>query len=126
MRKIAIALDGNGIAGHFGRSERFQIMYTHDNKVQGKEVIRKKHEPGQLIQYLADRGVNLIIAGGMGECAQKKLTALEMEFIVGAEGHVDQVMQDYLNGKLRSTGEVCKMHLYDKSHTCMCDSSKEE
>ena len=33
--------------------------------------------------------------------------------VVGAEGDCDGVVEDYLNGKLKSTGSVCEEHAHE-------------
>lgn len=120
MQKIAIAMDGNGVAAHFGKSMRFQIAYIHDGKIRGKEIIRDDYMNGETIAYLNKRDIKVVIAGGMGELSQNAFKKAGIDVIVGAEGYVDDVIDTYLKGDLQSTGEVCKRHLYEKDHKCRC------
>ena len=65
--KIAVAAMGNTVSGHFGHCENFNIYDAEDGKITAEEVVANPgHRPGFLPNFLADRGVQVIIAGGMG------------------------------------------------------------
>jgi len=65
--RIAISTDGEQVSAHFGRCPAFTILDIDDGRVVGKEVIENPgHQPGFIPQFLHDKGVNCIIAGGMG------------------------------------------------------------
>ncbi|SHF60964.1 Predicted Fe-Mo cluster-binding protein, NifX family [Caldanaerobius fijiensis DSM 17918] len=112
--KIAIASDGNFVSQHFGHCEGFTIY-----EIEGKQIITKNfienpgHRPGYLPQFLKDLGVNVIIAGGMGDSAQKLFAENGIEVIVGVSGICDDVIQQYLKDELKSTGSICKEHRYE-------------
>ena len=58
---------GNTVSGHFGHCENFNIYDAEDGKITAEEVVANPgHRPGFLPNFLADRGVQVIIAGGMG------------------------------------------------------------
>ena len=88
--KIAVAAMGNTVSGHFGHCEDFLIFDTADGAITGEErVPNPGHRPGFLPNFLADRGVEVIIAGGMGGGA---------------------AAEAYLRGELESTGSICHEH----------------
>lgn len=109
--KIAVASKGNTIWGHFGHCENFNIFDTKDGEIQSVEnVPNPGHRPGFLPNFLADRGVNVIIAGGMGGGAVDIFNERNVEVIVGAEGDARAAVEAYLRGELKSTGSVCHHH----------------
>jgi predicted Fe-Mo cluster-binding NifX family protein len=59
------------------------------------------HEPGLLPRWLAERGVNLVIAGGMGQRARMLFTENGIDVITGTVSEdpktiVDQYVKDSL------------------------------
>jgi len=63
-----------------------------------------------LPNFLADRGVNVIISGGMGGGAVDIFNERNIEVIVGARGDAKAAVEAYLQGSLKSTGSVCHEH----------------
>lgn len=111
MKTIAVASDADLIAGHFGHCEGFSLFATDGEKVISKErVVNPGHKPGFLPNFLQDLGVDVIIAGGMGEGATSRFAEKNMEVIVGAKGSIDGAVEAYLKGELVSTGSVCHEH----------------
>ena len=70
------------------------------------------HRPGFLPNFLKEAGVNVVISGGMGASAQQLFAQNNIQVIVGAEGPCDDVVRQYLNGNLKSTGSICREHQY--------------
>jgi len=71
--RYAIPLSGGAIAAHFGHCEQFALIDVDEARkvIVGKEIIPSPvHEPGLLPVWLAEQGVAVIIAGGMGSRAQ--------------------------------------------------------
>lgn len=60
--------------------------------------------------FLVDRGVNVIISGGMGGGAVEIFNGRNIEVIVGAKGNAKAAVEAYLKGSLKSTGSVCHEH----------------
>jgi predicted Fe-Mo cluster-binding NifX family protein len=63
-----------------------------------------------LPNFLADRGVNVIISGGMGGGAVEIFNERNVEVVVGASGNAKTAVEAYLQGSLKSTGSVCHEH----------------
>jgi C_GCAxxG_C_C family probable redox protein len=111
MIKIAVASENGMVTEHFGHCEGFIIFYTENNKIVKSETIANPgHKPGFLPNFLADRGVNVIISGGMGGGAVDIFNERNIEVIVGARGDAKAVVEAYLQGSLKSTGSVCHEH----------------
>jgi predicted Fe-Mo cluster-binding NifX family protein len=67
MMKIAVASENGMVTEHFGHCEEFVTFDTENNQILKSETIDNPgHRPGFLPNFLADRGVNVIISGGMG------------------------------------------------------------
>ena len=66
--------------------------------------------PGFLPNFLADRGVNVIISGSMGGGAVEIFNERNVEVVVGASGNAKADVEAYLQGALKSTGSVCHEH----------------
>ena len=65
--KIAVACAGDQIFGHFGHCENFMLFDAENGAITAENSVPNPgHKPGFLPNYLADLGVNVIIAGGMG------------------------------------------------------------
>jgi len=109
--KYAIPVSGGMVSPHFGHCEHF-AMFEVDEKsgtVTGKENIPSpEHQPGLLPKWLAERGVSVVIAGGMGPRAVQLLQQNSIDVVLGAmESDPDKAVVSHINGTL-STGEnVC-------------------
>ena len=115
--KIAVAAMGKEVAGHFGPCENFIIFDAEDGKIVAEEVVPNPgHRPGFLPNFLADRGANVIISGGMGGGAVDIFNERGVEVVVGATGDAKVNVELYLEGKLKSTGSVC--HEHEHAHEC--------
>ena len=112
--KIAVASEGKFVSGHFGHCEGFTVYEVGENKVLKNDFIQNPgHRPGFLPDYLKGLGVNVVIAGGMGETAQQLFAQNNIDVIVGAEGYSDDVIQQYLKNELKSTGSICREHQHE-------------
>ncbi|MGI6174341.1 MAG: NifB/NifX family molybdenum-iron cluster-binding protein [Christensenellales bacterium] len=111
--KIAVACNGKEIASHFGHCENFAIYEAQNGKIASEtSVANPGHRPGFLPNYLADMGVAVIIAGGMGGGAVEIFNERKVEVIIGAEGDAKASVEAYLRGELKSVGSVCHQHAY--------------
>ncbi|MGV8905597.1 MAG: iron-sulfur cluster carrier protein MrpORP [Acetobacterium sp.] len=109
--KIAVASDNGLVSGHFGHCESFVIFDAEDNKITKTESVPNPgHKPGFLPVFLNDRGVNVIISGGMGGGAVDIFNEKNIEVITGASGKAADLANSYLMGELKSTGSVCHEH----------------
>lgn len=109
--KIATASEGKMVTEHFGHCEGFNIFDTENGKITGSEfVCNPGHRPGFLPVFLSEKGVKVIISGGMGQGAIDIFNEKDIEVIVGASGVAADAVNSYLQGKLKSTGSVCHEH----------------
>lgn len=111
MKKIAVASDNGMVSEHFGHCESFMIFDIENNKIANSETIANPgHRPGFLPNFLADRGVNVIISGGMGGGAIDIFNERNVEVVVGNVGDAKSAVEKYLAGELKTSGSVCNKH----------------
>ena len=107
--RIAISTDGGNVSAHFGRCPSFTIIDIEDGKVTGREEISNPgHHPGFLPQFLHEKGVNCIIAGGMGQNAVNLFAQQNIETVVGISGNISEVIDKILKGTLEGGESLCK------------------
>jgi predicted Fe-Mo cluster-binding NifX family protein len=112
--KVAVACMGQSVSEHFGHCEAFAIYEMDAGRVSSKELRPSPgHRPGYLPLFLKELGVNVIIAGGMGETAQQLFNENGIEVFVGVQGSCNDAIQRFADGKLESTGSVCHEHQYE-------------
>ncbi|MGE4564918.1 MAG: iron-sulfur cluster carrier protein MrpORP [Victivallaceae bacterium] len=107
--KIAIPMAAGKLCLHFGHCEQFVLIDVEKNAVTGKTpVTPPPHEPGLLPRWLAEKGVTLIIAGGMGARAQQLFAERDIQVITGAPADdPEQLVAAFLNGTLVTGENAC-------------------
>ncbi|WP_321532994.1 NifB/NifX family molybdenum-iron cluster-binding protein [uncultured Desulfuromonas sp.] len=108
--KIAIPTAEGKLTPHFGHCEKFAIVTVDENAEIGSPefVTPPPHEPGVLPQWLAEKQVTLIIAGGMGQRAKQLFDNNGIQVITGAPAELPQVLvQQHLNGSLTTGINLC-------------------
>jgi len=114
--KIVIAKEGNSVSGHFGHCEGFQVYYVEAGEIKELGCLENPgHKPGLLPMYLSEHGAEVIIAGGMGARAQELFQVNGIKVLVGAQGTLENTIQQYAAGKLVSTNSVCSEHAHKDS-----------
>ena len=109
--KISVAAMGKDVAQHFGHCENFLFFDIEDGKIVKEESVPNPgHKPGFLPNFLADRGAEVIISGGMGGGAVDIFNERNVEVVVGASGDARTNVEAYLKGDLVTTGAVCHNH----------------
>ena len=116
--RIAVTYDNGEIFQHFGKTESFKIYELEDNKVISSEIIGSNGAGhGALAGLLAEKQINVVICGGIGQGAQDALSEQGIEVYSGAEGDVDAAVELYLKGELVSNGVNCDHH-HEEGHSC--------
>jgi len=109
--RIAIPLTNGLLAQHFGHCAHFAFIDvdTTTKKILGSaQEAAPEHEPGLLPRWLRDRGVTVVIAGGMGPRAQTLFAQAGVEVLTGAESREPEtIARDYLNGALVTGANSC-------------------
>lgn len=107
--KIAISTDGEYVSPHFGRCPYFTIVEIKEGKAASKEIVKNPgHQPAFLPQFLSERKVNCIIAGGMGRRAEALFSEKGIETIVGISGSIEEVIDKLIKGTLKGGESLCQ------------------
>lgn len=116
--KVAIATDNGYVSAHFGRCSQYTIFNIQDNQITEKILVdTPEHQPGFLPGWLNEKGVNCVIAGGMGPRAQELFLQFNIQPFIGISGNVDTVINDFIAGKLENGESLCT-HGTDHHHEC--------
>ena len=106
--KLAISTDQGYVSAHFGRCQSYTIVEIKEGQILGREEIPNPgHQPGFLPEYLSERGVNCIMAGGMGPRAQGLFAQKNIETIIGVQGAIDDIIEKYLKQELEAGDDLC-------------------
>ncbi len=106
--KIAISTENGYVSAHFGRCPSYTIVDIEAGRVvDRREIPNPGHQPGFLPNYLSERGVSVIIAGGMGPRAQGLFAEKKIQTITGVQGPIDEVIDLFLRQELKSGQDLC-------------------
>jgi len=110
MKKLFAVPTYNGqLTAHFGHCERFAILETeNDIVIEEKYVDPPVHQPGIYPKFLADIGVKIIIAGGMGQKALDLFAQNNIEVRMGVNSeHPRKLVEQYIEGELQTGNNMC-------------------
>ncbi|MGV8039223.1 MAG: iron-sulfur cluster carrier protein MrpORP [Thermoanaerobaculaceae bacterium] len=109
--RIAIPLADGRLAQHFGHCAAFALL---DVDLDRREILARRdvpapdHQPGLLPPWLAERGANIILAGGMGSRAQQLFAHHGIQVIVGVPSETPEALVTaWMAGTLVSGENVC-------------------
>ena len=106
--KIAISTESGYVSAHFGRCPAYTLVEIQNGIIISREEIPNPgHQPGFLPQYLSERGVCVIIAGGMGPRAQGLFAEKNIQTIIGIQGPIDEVIDKFLRQELEPGQDLC-------------------
>ncbi len=109
--RIAIPLADGKLTAHFGHCASFALLDVDENQnkiLKREDVDAPPHEPGLLPPWLAERGVNVVIAGGMGQRAQSLFVENGIKVIVGATVETpENLAAAYMSGSLCAGENLC-------------------
>lgn len=120
--KIAIPIENGCLHGHFGGCRQFAFVEVAANRMeplQTEVVAAPEHRPGLLPVWLRERGVHVVIAGGIGKRALAGFAANGITVRAGSAGAtVAELVDAYLAGRLTTAPEGCEHHghLHDHGH----------
>ncbi len=124
--KVAISTDQGYVSAHFGRCQSYTIFEIEEDQILSKqEIPNPGHQPGFLPEYLSDKGVNCIIAGGMGPRAQDLFAQKNIETIIGVQGTIDDIIEKFTAQKLEAGDDLCN-HTHGLESHSPCDHHSEE
>jgi predicted Fe-Mo cluster-binding NifX family protein len=109
--RIAIPMVNGNLSMHFGHCEKFALIDVNSEEntiIKREDIAAPPHQPGMLPPWLAERGVNVIIAGGMGQRALELFARQNIKVVVGAAaGLPEKLVESFLAGTLEVGDNVC-------------------
>jgi Uncharacterized conserved protein len=119
--KIAVPVKENyQIDSHFGHCDFYQIFTIDDNMkmiyVETTDAPEGCGCKSNMAEVLENKGVKVLLAGGIGTGAINKLAVHGIEVVRNCEGNATEQVQRYLSGELKDGGDSCGSH--DHGHEC--------
>lgn len=109
--RYAVPVIGGRVSSHFGHCEHFALFDVDEpsKKIISKELVASPgHQPGLLPEWLAEQGVSLVIASGMGSRAQSLFQQNRIGVVSDIlESDPEKAVLSYLNGALATGPNIC-------------------
>jgi len=109
--RYAIPITDGKVAAHFGHCSHFALFDVDEAAmaVVKRDVIPSPgHQPGLLPAWLAEEGVSVVIASGMGSRAQAIFNENQIEVVIGVLGDdPEKAVLDYIKGGLATGDNIC-------------------
>lgn len=119
MKKIAIPTRDGHVDDHFGHCDHYTIYTVENNQIIATDTMASPQGCGcksGVAAQLKELGVEVMLAGNMGEGAKNKLEAENIKVLRGCTGNVETVVKSFLAGILLDSGQGCSGHSGD--HQC--------
>jgi predicted Fe-Mo cluster-binding NifX family protein len=109
VMKIAIPVAEGKLTAHFGHAAEFAIVHVENQEIRNKELLTPPpHEPGVLPKWLHEKGVSVIIAGGMGQRALGLFGENGIKVMTGAPNlSPEELVHQYLANTLATGANIC-------------------
>jgi predicted Fe-Mo cluster-binding NifX family protein len=118
--KIAIPVENGRLNSHFGGSSQFAIIELDPGvkATLGSETLpAPEHQPGAFPRWLHGLGVQVVIAGGIGQRALAIFAQNGIKVLAGQpDAPVEALVAAYMAGQLVQTPEGCAHHHGDHGH----------
>ncbi len=109
--KIAVALEGDLVAEHFGHASHFALYELAPEGWRKEILIPPPHEPGVLPRWLSGLGVTHVICGQMGMKALMFMEEFGIQVITGVPSlPADEIVAAFVAGRLRVEPRFCRGH----------------
>jgi predicted Fe-Mo cluster-binding NifX family protein len=99
--------------------KKIALPVSETNQITNVETIQSLQGCGcksNIAGILAENGVTLMLAGGIGNGAINVLNSHGIEVVRGCEGPADEAVNNYLIGQISDSGISCSHHGSDHSH----------
>lgn len=111
--KVAVPTRGGQVDAHFGNCEYFTVFELEGRAVKNQRRVDSPNACGcksNIASLLAEDGVTLMLAGNMGDGAVRVLKANGIEVVRGTSGEVRAVVEAWISGAVRDSGEGFHEH----------------
>lgn len=119
--KIAVTYENGQVFQHFGHTQQFKLYEVEDGQVRSSQVVDTNGSGhGALAGFLKERGVEVLICGGIGGGARNALAEAGIRLYPGASGAADAQVEDLLKHTLRYDPDTVCAHHHDhgEGHDC--------
>ncbi len=120
LMRIAIPVENGRLNSHFGGSHYFALIEVDQD---AKTVLRSEilpapeHQPGLFPRWLREQGVQVVIAGGIGQRALAIFAQNGIQVRAGqSNASVEALVAAYLAGGMVQTPEGCAQHHGQHGH----------
>jgi predicted Fe-Mo cluster-binding NifX family protein len=117
--KVAVPTVGDQVDQHFGHCEKYTIYTIEEKAIKAVEYMDSPAGCGcksNMASKLAQNGVKVLIAGGIGNGAVNVLASNGIQTIKGASGTALDAVELFLRGELVDRGDIC--HAHGPDHVC--------
>ena len=117
--KIAVPTRDGHVDNHFGHCDHYTIFTVEKGEIVARQVLASPQGCGCKSGIAADlhnMGVEVMLAGNMGDGAKNKLESNGIKVIRGCMGDIEAVVGGYLTGFILDSGQGCAGHGSD--HHC--------
>lgn len=111
--KIAVPTRDGVIDDHFGHCAYYTIFEIENNEIVATSRLESPQGCGCKSGIAADMesmGIEVMLAGNMGEGAKNKLESHNIKVVRGCRGNIEMVVRAYLIGLIKDSGEGCSHH----------------
>jgi ATP-binding protein involved in chromosome partitioning len=109
--RYAIPVADGVVCAHFGHCQHFALFDVDETSkkiVSRTQLETPPHQPGLLPRMLAEEGVTVVIAGGMGSRALDIFEQNRIQVVIGApEIDPESAVQEFLQGTLSAGDNIC-------------------
>lgn len=115
--RVAIATNGDRVAQHFGRCPVYTILdIENDQIIQRTAIPAPEHRPHFYPRFLSEKGVERVVAGGMGRNARDLFERFNIETIIGVDAEIETVVDLLLRDELKGGDNGCDSHEHREHH----------
>jgi len=110
--KIAVTYEQGMVFQHFGHCEQFKLYEVTNGKVISMEIVHSNGSGhGEQAAFLKNKGVDVLICGGIGARAKNTLSEAGIRLFAGAQGNADDQVKSFLEGSLSHNPDIeCNKH----------------
>jgi len=90
------------IEEHFGRARFFALVEVEGNRIKSIDFLEapEEHSPGELPEMLREKGVEVVLAYGMGPRAIQFFESYGIRVVTGTRGEVGKAVEKFVKGEL--------------------------
>ena len=117
--KVAVPTRDGRVDDHFGHCDHYTIYTIENKQILSREDLPSPQGCGCKSGIAADlqrMGVEVMLAGNMGDGALNKLSLHGIKVVRGCKGDIDAVVSGYMAGFILDSGVGCAGHGSD--HQC--------